>query len=672
MAATAILPYTCKKRGRKKPMRVDAAGLLSIAVVALAGGMPAAAQAAVDPPSSFTAAANANVLATSPFADTRDFNFANQGFVATRADPVIRNAAGQPVWDLSAFDFLKTAGPATVNPSLWRQGQLMAIHGLFKASDRIWQVRGFDLANITFVKGETGWIIIDTLGSTETAKAALDLANEKLGARPVAAIIYTHSHTDHFGGAGGLTTLADVKAGKVQVIAPQGFLAAAVGENIIAGPAMQRRAAYQFGVPLPKGPEGQMNSGIGPALAVGASSLIPPTKEIARTGESLTIDGVRMIFQFTPGTEAPAEMNIDFPDWRVVDMAENANATQHNILTPRGAVVRDAKTWADNLTEALRLFGDSDVLIASHGWPRFGKENVADYLAKHRDVYAFLHDQTVRLMNQGLNGDEIAARLKLPPELEKEWYDRPYYGSLSFNARAVYQFYMGWYDGNPAHLSPSPPAETGKRYVKAMGGAAKVRSMAQTSYDAGDYAWAAELLNRAVMADGADAKAKALLARCYEQLAWQTENSLWRNIYLTGASELRGKAPASSRPQGQTATLANLPVASLFDLLAVRLDAGKAAGAKLKLQFIFPDQNEKTYVTVENGVLVHQAIAAPGPVDATFTVNRSDFLASIFGGAPLAAKVASGEAKVEGDPAALLKLLGWMDRAAGNFPIVTR
>jgi alkyl sulfatase BDS1-like metallo-beta-lactamase superfamily hydrolase len=648
-------------------------GSLAICVLAAIAGCAAFAQTPQEKPSAQTLAAQALVKAERPFSDTRDFDFAGRGFLGTRTDPLIRNAAGDTVWDLSAFDFLKGPAPATVNPSLWRQGQLMAMNGLFQVSDRIWQVRGFDLANITFVKGETGWIIIDTLGSSETARAALDLANEKLGERPVVAILYTHSHTDHFGGAGGLVSAADAASGKVQVIAPKGFLAAAVGENVIAGPAMQRRAAYQFGVPLPKGVLGQMNSGIGPGLAVGANAIIPPNTEIDHTGQSLTVDGVRMVFQFTPGTEAPAEMNIDFPDWRIVDMAENANATQHNILTPRGAVVRDAKVWADNLTEALRLFGDSDILITSHGWPRFGKDTIGVYLARHRDAYAYLHDQTVRLMNKGLNGDEIAAQLKLPPALAQEWYDRPYYGSLSFNSRAVYQFYMGWYDGNPVHLNPTPPVDTGKRYVAAMGGAAKVRKLAKASYDAGDYAWAAELLNRVVMADSTDKAAKDLLARCYDQLGWQAENSLWRNIYLTGALELRNGAAAPIRTAAaQSSVLTNLPTASLFDLLAVRLDADKAADGKIALEFIFPDQNDQTYVTVENGVLIHQAIAAPGPVDATFTVKRSDFLASIFAGAPLAAKVASGEAKVEGDASALLKLLSWMDRSPANFPIVTR
>lgn len=636
----------------------------------LAGSAPLSGPEA---PSEFTLASNSEVVTTLPFADTRDFNWADRGFVATRNDPLILNAAGQTVWDLSAFDFLKAPPPPTVNPSLWRQGQLMAKHGLYQVSENIWQVRGFDLANITFVKGATGWIVIDTLTSNETAKAALELANEHLGARPVVAVLYTHSHTDHFAGTAGLVSLEDVRAGKVQVIAPKGFLEAAVGENVIAGPAMQRRAMYQFGTPLPKSEGGLVNAGIGPGLSTGSTSLIPPTQEIGATGEQLTIDGVKMVFQFTPGTEAPAEMNIWFPDWKIVDMAENANATQHNILTPRGAVVRDTKVWAEGLTESLRLFGEADILIASHGWPRFGNPSIRDYLGKHRDAYAFLHDQTVRLMNKGLNGDEIAATLELPDVLAQEWYDRPYYGSYSFNSRAVYQFYMGWYDANPVNLAPMPPVETGKRYVAAMGGAAKVKAEARTAYDAGEYAWAAELLNHVVMADGADAEAKDLLARSYDQLGWQAEPSTWRNIYLTGAKELRdGVGAPRANPASQMAALANLPLGSLMDLLSVRLDPAKAGDDSVKLAFVLTDTDERTYVSIANGVLVHEEIAAPGPVDATLTLTRADFLGGIFGGQPLPPKIQSGAVKLEGNPQALLRLGQWMDPPNPVFPIVTR
>ena len=644
--------------------------------LALVGAGAALAQPTVhDAPSPATIKLNGEAAATAPFADVRDFEFADRGYLGTRADPLIKAADGRVVWDLKAFDFLKGRPPATVNPSLWRQSQLLARHGLYRVTDRIYQVRGFDIANITFVKGDSGWIVIDTLTSVETAKAAFDLVTEKLGARPVVAVIYTHPHGDHFYGTAALVSQADVDAGKVQVIAPDGFTPAAVGENVIAGVAMQRRAAFQFGIELPRGSEGTVSSGIGPAIPVGTPSLIVPTLSIDHTGQTLTIDGVKIEFQLTPATEAPVEMNVDFPDWKVVDLAENANATQHNILTPRGAVVRDAHGWAQHLTEALRRYGDSEVLITSHAWPRFGRATIRDYLAKHRDAYQYLHDQTVRLMNQGLTGDAIAAQIKLPPALQNEWYDRGYYGSFSFNSRAVYQFYMGWYDANPVHLSPMPPAVGGAKYVKAMGGLAKVRSMAKAAYDAGDYTWAAELLNRAVFADSTDTAAKALLARCYDQLAWQSENALWRNIYLTGAQELRlGVPPARlSSPAAQAAIIKNLASAMIFDLMAVRLNPEKVGDGALSLALVFPERKERTVLKVENGVLIHELdTGAVGERPyTTVTLDRTTFLLAVFVGAPIDKLIASGAIKVEGDKAALGKLVSWLDAPKGDFPIVT-
>lgn len=634
---------------------------------AILASAPVAAVAQVDPPSAATLAHNQAAAASAPFSDQRDFAFAERGYLGTRSDPLIRAADGHVVWDLHAFDFAAGDPPATVNPSLWRQTRLLARAGLFKVTDHIYQVCGFDIANITFVRGTKGWIVIDTLTSIETAKAAYDLVSEKLGKLPITAIIYTHSHADHFGGAGGLIPFA---VPDVPILAPKGFLDAAVGENIIAGPAMTRRATYQFGTGLEKGPTGTVNSGIGLALPQGMSSLIAPTREIDRTGTEIVLDGVRLRFQVTPGTEAPAEMNIAFPDWKVIDMAENANASQHNILTPRGAVIRSAKAWADGLTEAIDLFAGYDTLITSHGWPRFGAGEITDYLAKHRDAYAFLHDQTVRLMNKGLTGDEIAVRLKLPKALEGEWYDRPYYGSLSFNARAVYQYYMGWYDANPAHLAPLPPEEGGRRYVEALGGAERVRALAQAAYDKGDYTWAAELLNRAVFADPADTAARDLLARSYDQLAWQSENTVWRNIYRTGATELRHGVTPPARPAG-AGLAAALPPTELFDVLAVRFDADKAADAKLRLAFVFPDRNAQVTVEIANGVLIHHDGATAGPVDATLTVAYADLLAALLGGVPLAPKIASGQAHISGDAAAFSRLVGWLDRPDPAFAIVT-
>ncbi len=647
--------------------------MLAGSVLALAMAMASTAARAGDPASPITVEAQKVFAASLPADDRQDFEFAEHGFLGTRADPLIKREDGQTAWDLSVYDFLKKPAPATVNPSLWRQAQLLAKNGLFQVSDRVWQVRGFDISNITFIRGDTGWIIIDPLTMKETARAALELANAKLGARPVKAVIYTHSHSDHFGGVRGVVDEADVKAGKVAIVAPEGFMKEVAAENILAGNAMSRRAQYQFGVMLPPGVEGQITSGIGQNIAKGSITLIPPTITVDHTGQELTLDGVKIRFQYTPSTEAPAEMNLYFPDLRIVDMAENANVSMHNILTPRGALVRDSKAWADDLTESIRLFGDvSDTMITSHGWPRFGGAVVRAFLADHRDAYKYLHDQTVRMMNEGMTGDEIAAAIQLPPPLAKDWFNRGYYGSMSFNSRAVYQRYMGWYDGNPAHLAPQPPADAGKRYVAAMGGAAKVRAMAKDAIGKGDYAWAATLLNHAVMADDGDKEAKALLASTYDQLGYQAENSLWRNMYLTGADELRGgvrKLPGSLTPLDMIAALDSQMI---FDVLAVRLNPQKAGDARLKMIFAFPDRNERFLVEVRNGVLVAQTAKGDEKVDASLTVARPLFLDSLFRGTSLVPKIMTGEVKLEGDRAAMGRLVGWFDAFPTDFPIVTR
>jgi alkyl sulfatase BDS1-like metallo-beta-lactamase superfamily hydrolase len=646
-------------------------GKMLASVLALA--MVAGVARAGDPASAITADKQKAFAATLPMTDRQDFAFADQGFLGTRADPLIKRADGQPAWNLAAYDFLKGEPPATVNPSLWRQAQLLSKHGLFKVSDRVYQVRGFDISNITFVRGDTGWIVIDPLTMKETAQAALELVNDKLGKLPVKAVIYTHSHSDHFGGVRGVVDEADVKVGKVAIVAPDGFMKEVAAENILAGNAMSRRAQYQFGIMLPPGVEGQITSGIGQTIARGSITLIPPTVSIDHTGQELTLDGVKIRFQYTPSTEAPAEMNLYFPDLRILDMAENANVSMHNILTPRGALVRDSKAWADDLTESIRLFGDvSDTMITSHGWPRFGGAVVRDFLADHRDAYKYLHDQTVRMMNLGMTGDEIAARIELPPTLSKDWFNRGYYGSMSFNSRAVYQRYMGFYDANPAHLEPAPPADAGKRYVAAMGGATKVKAMAKDAAAKGDYAWAATLLNHAVMADDGDKEAKTLLAAAYTQMGYQTENSLWRNIYLTGADELRGgvrKLPTSMAPLDMITALDSKMI---FDVLAIRLNADKAGDARLRIIFAFPDRKERFLVEVRNGVLVAQPAQDDDKADANLTVARPVFLDSLFRGTSLVPKILTGEVKLEGDRAALGRLVGWFDAFPTDFPIVTR
>ena len=644
---------------------------LVVSAVAILGA-PLMAQAG-EPASAITAERQKALAQALPFSDRQDFEFADRGFLGTRADPLIKRPDGGVAWNLAAYDFLKGEPPATVNPSLWRQAQLLAKHGLYQVSDSVWQVRGFDVSNITFIKGDTGWIVVDPLTTAETAKAALDLVTEKLGARPIKAVIYTHSHSDHFGGVRGIVDQKDVEAGKVAIIAPEGFMKEVVSENVLAGNAMARRAQYQFGIMLPPGVEGQISSGIGQGIARGTITLIPPTQSIGQTGQELVLDGVRVRFQYTPNTEAPAEMNFYLPDLRILDMAENANPAMHNVLTPRGALVRDSKAWADGLTESIRLFADgSDLMITSHGWPRFGRETVKTVLEQHRDAYKYLHDQSVRLLNQGLTGDEIAARIELPPSLARDWFNRGYYGSMSFNSRAVYQRYMGWYDANPVHLAPAPPAETGKRYVAAMGGADRVKMMAADAAKSGDYAWAASLLNHAVMADDGDKAARTQLAAVYEQLGYQTENAIWRNMYLTATDELRGgvrKIPAS---MASLDMLQGLESQMIFDVLAIRLNAEKVGDAGLKLAFVFPERNERFLVEVRNRVLVAQPLVEGEKVDATLTVARPVFLDSLFRGTPLLPKILTGEVKLEGDRSAMGRLSGWFDAFPTDFPIVTR
>ncbi|MCR5877121.1 alkyl/aryl-sulfatase [Phenylobacterium sp. J367] len=615
-------------------------------------------------------AAGLSLLASSAhaapnFQDRQDFDFAERGFVGTRADPKILRADGGVAWDLTAYDFLKGPAPASVNPSLWRQAQLLSKHGLYKVADGVWQVRGFDIANATFIAGKTGWIVIDPLTATETARAALDLANEKLGARPVVALIYTHSHVDHFGGSRGMVAQADVDAGKVQVIAPAGFLEHAVSENVIAGAAMSRRALYQFGSLLPKGPTGQVSSGIGQAVAAGTQTLVPPTVDIVRTGQELVVDGVRIQFQLTPATEAPAEMNLYFPDLKLLDLAENANATMHNVLTPRGALVRDAKAWADYLTESIRLYADrTDVMMTSHAWPRFGRSEIAGFMAKHRDAYKFLHDQSVRMMNDGLTGPEIANRLKLPAALSDEWYNRGYYGTLSFNSRAVYQRYMGWYDANPVNLAPLEPADEAGRTVALMGGAERVLAEARKAFAAGDDRWAGALANRVVMSDPKNQAARDFLAGVYERQAAGAESAIGRNMYLTGALELRNGITPARGGGAAVDLIRSTPTPMLLDLMSVWLDPAKVGDAAFALDLAFPERKERFRVTVRNQVLTYEADPKGGKADAAVSMPRAAFLA-MSQGMPM-------PPGVEGDVEGLKQLMGWFTPPRANFPIVWR
>jgi alkyl sulfatase BDS1-like metallo-beta-lactamase superfamily hydrolase len=474
-----------------------------------------------------------------PFGDVRDFRDAERGFIAALAPGIVRNAAGEVVWDNDSYSFLAGDAPDTVHPGLWRQSVLNAKQGLFQVTDGIYQVRGLDLSNVSFVEGGTGVIVIDPLISVETAAAALALYRKHRGGRPVVGVIYTHSHVDHFGGVKGVISQEEVEAG-VPVIAPQGFLEPAIAENIYVGTAMGRRAGYMYGAALPRGPRGGVGAGLGQTTSTGTVSLIAPTVDITATGQELTVDGVHMVFQLAPGTEAPAEMHFLFPARKALCMAENATHTLHNILTIRGAVVRDAHSWARYLTEAIELFGaEAEVVFASHHWPTSGRERVVEFLGLQRDLYAYLHDQTLRLINQGYTGAEIAELFELPPALRRAWHTRGYYGSVSHNVKAIYQRYLGWYDGNPARLWQHPPQEAAKRYVAFMGGADAVVEKAHACYQDGDLRWAAQVLDHVLFADPGHQAARALLADVLEQLGFGSENGTWRGAYLSGALELR-------------------------------------------------------------------------------------------------------------------------------------
>lgn len=641
---------------------------MRLAVLAVLGlALIGSAEAQV---SEATRAANAEMSRTLPWGDREDEEFAARGFLAAWDQPQIRAADGRTVWDFTAYDFLRGEAPETVNPSLWRHAQLLTRAGLFRVTDRVYQVRGFDVANVTIIVGDTGLIVIDPLTSMETAQAALALARRHVGDRPVRAVIYTHSHIDHFGGVRGVVSQEEVASGRVEIIAPDSFMEHAVAENVIAGNAMGRRALYQFGAGLAPGPEGQMTSGIGVAISAGTFTLIPPTRTIASTGETLTVDGVRIEFQVTPGTEAPAEMNFFFPDLGVLHLAENANATMHNVLTPRGALVRDAKAWADYLTQSLRLYGDrAEIMVTSHAWPRFGNARVRDFVASHRDAYKYLHDQSVRLMNAGYTDREIAERVRLPEPLASRWFNRGYYGTMMHNSRAVYQRYMGWYDGNPANLNPLPPEEEAARFVRAMGGAERVLAEGQRAFDEGDYRWAARVLNHLIFADANHAEARALLARTHRQMAWQSESAIWRNMYLVAAAELeRGVAPRSGGVQSADLVAAT-PTAYILDLLAVRLSPERLGARRYAFNLVFPERNERFAVTIANGVLVHEAgVTLPGA--PTVTAARPAFLQAMATGT-MARAVLSGNVRISGNRRSLEGMGEVFDTPDPDFAIVT-
>ncbi|AWT57167.1 alkyl/aryl-sulfatase [Mycolicibacterium smegmatis] len=622
-----------------------------------------------NPPSAVVEAAHREHLTTLPFGDRRDFDDADRGFIAALEPCVITADDGRVVWDNDSYRFLDSEqAPASVHPSLWRQSLLCAKQGLYEVVEGIYQVRGLDLSNITFVEGDSGVIVIDPLISTETAAAALALYRTHRGDRRVTAVIYTHSHVDHFGGVLGVTTQADVDAGRVVVIAPEHFTTHAVQENVYAGTAMARRAAYMYGAALARGPLGQVGCGLGQVPSTGEVALIVPTLDIRETGEIHSIDGVDIEFQMAPGTEAPAEMHFYFPKFRALCMAENATHNLHNLLTLRGALVRDPHGWAGYLTEAIDSFADrTDVVFASHHWPTWGRDNIVEYLSLQRDLYAYLHDQTLRLINQGHTGIEIAEQFELPPALQAAWHTHGYYGSVSHNVKAVYQRYMGWFDGNPGRLWQHPPEALGPRYVDAMGGIDRVVELARRAFDSGDYRWAATLLDHAVFTDEHHRGARALYAEVLEQLAYGAENAVWRNFFLGGATELRdGKFGTPTAPSSPT-LLAQLTPEQIFDAVAINVNGPRAWDLDLAIDVTFADTGDTYRLTLRNGVLVHRRTEPdPSSAHASVTVADRMRLLTFFIG-----DTAMPGLQVTGAPDVLQSFLRVLDRPDPNFSIVT-
>lgn len=634
--------------------------------------LQASAATPSQPASRYTAAANQAFGAALPLADRQDFDDATRGLVAAMPDAPYKDAAGNVIWQPHLFDFIQGAAPASVNPSLWRQEALNNAHGLYKVSDGIYQLRGFDISNMTLIEGRTGWIVVDPLVSAEMARAGLEFAQQHLGRRPVAAVIYTHGHADHFGGVRGVTSEEDLQSGKVRIIAPEGFMETSVAENVLAGNAMARRAQYQFGMPLEAGPQGIVGTGLGKKVSTGTIGLVAPTDSVGKTGQAMDIDGLRFVFQLANGSEAPSEMTFYIPERHALCLAEVATANMHNIYTLRGARMRDALGWSKYINEMLDLFPDAQVGFRSHHWPVWGQDRLRQQLANQRDMYRFIHDQALNLANRGVHIDDVGNATFFPKALKADFSTHGYYGTLSHNLRAVVDYYLGWYDSNPATLNRLPGKERAQRYVAAMGGAKAVLKQARAGYAAGDYRWVAEMLNHLVQADPAYQAARLLQADTLEQLGYQAESAIWRNEYLTGAHELRdGITALHMSTQGPDLTRA-MSVEMIFDFLAVRLNHEKADGLHLGVNIVFTDSHENYALELSNSVLNNTRGRVLARPDAALTLSRAALFKMLLAKVPLAQLVQAGEVKLEGDPKALAALFGNFDQFDPQFPVVTR
>ncbi|MGH8442253.1 MAG: alkyl/aryl-sulfatase [Nevskiaceae bacterium] len=618
-----------------------------------------------------TAAANAQMAASLALDDPQGLEDAARGLIA-RPSGRIQLADGTVLVDFDAFAFLQGAAPPSVNPSLWRHAQLNAQIGLFKVADGIHQLRGFDISNMTLIDGKTGWIVVDPLTSRESAAAALAFARQHLGDKPVTAVIFTHSHIDHFGGVLGITSAQEVVGRGIPIVAPQGFMEEATSENVMVGVAMGRRSGFQFGKDLPRDAKGFVDAGLGKGVAYGTFGILPPTQLVSGATQELTLDGERFVFHNTPNTEAPAEMTFEVPELKAYCGAEILAQTVHNLLPVRGAKVRDALGWSGYLDDALGRLAGIEVFFASHNWPVWGREKIARFITVQRDAYKYTHDQTVRLINAGYTMSEIAEQVKLPASLAPQFAARGYYGDLRHNVKAVYQFYLGHYDGNPAHLDPLPPEATAPRYLELMGGKAGVIKAARGAYDRGDFRWAAELLNHVMFAQPDDAEAKALLAQAYEQMGFMAEASTWRNSYLTAAAELRHGPPAKGLDRTRFfEVLLHTPTERFLDAMAAALNGPDAEGKDLKINLVLTDTKESHVLWIENAVLHHRAGAPAADADATLALTHEMFVRLVSGAAGAKDLLLSDDAKVTGSRLDLGRFFGLLDKATGTFAVVT-
>jgi len=664
-----------KKHSPLASLRVQRSALaatgLALLSLLLACGKPAGVGGAAGQASSSTAASNAQVTQSLPLDQREDFEDAQRGFIAKPTGKLLA-ADGSVLNDFDAYGFLAGPAPATANPSLWRHAQLNANVGLYKVMDGVYQLRGFDIANLTLIEGKSGWIVVDALTSRESAAAAMAFADQHLGKKPVSALIFTHAHVDHFGGALGVISQQEVAQRKVPVVAPAGFMEEATSENVMVGIGMGRRSIYQFGRDLPRSALGNLDNGLGKDVVYGAMGVLAPNWLIYQASQPMQLDGVDFVFHNVPNAECPAELTFSIPSKKLYNGAENLSHTMHNLLPIRGAKVRDALRWANYMDQALEQTKDTKVFIASHHWPIWGNARGQELITKHRDVYKYTHDQTVRLINAGYTPREIAEMVKLPASLSDYFGARGYYGDLRHNVKAVYQFYMGFYDGNPANLNPLPPTESAKRYLDLVGGADKAVAAAQAAYAKGDYRWAAELLNHAVLGDPSSQSAKTLLAKTYEQMGYASEAATWRNAYLTGAQELRLGPPTQGVSKANTIDLLfQTPTERFLEAMAASLDGPAAAGKNLKINLVLTDQKESYVLWLENAVL-HFKRGTAADAHATLQLTKPLFVKMIAGTAGVKDTLLSDELQVKGSKIDLVRFFGLIDKAADVFPVVTR